>query len=174
MQYQQSNISRLPAFDVMRIIAMIGILLCHSCYEFSSSFHGFGRYLGMTFNFLFLAFSALLLGLSWEKNKFPPYKLSYVWKRVAKLSRSYYPYLVVLFAFLYLSEDYFNWKNIISHSLYLPWFDKINGFGHLWFMTMIVICYFASCFITRLPLDIRFNSLKFNILLMGGVFCYPT
>ncbi|MDE5757425.1 MAG: acyltransferase, partial [Allobaculum sp.] len=158
----------------MRVIAILGILLCHSCYEFSSSsLHGFGKYLGMTFNFLFLVFSAFLLGFSWAKQNYPKYNAKYICKRIIRLSRSYYPYLVVLFAFLYLSQDYFHWQHLVSHFLYLPWFDKIKGFGHLWFLTMIVICYIASCILTRLPLNISRNNMIFGVIsLIGLTFAY--
>lgn len=153
----------------MRVIAIIGILLCHSCFEISSSLFGFGKYLGMTFNFLFLTFSAFLLGFQWEKQNYKKYKLNFIWKRIIRLSRSYYPYLVVLFVFLYLSQNYFNWKHLVSHFLYLPWFDKIKGYGHLWFLTMIVICYLGSYLLTKIQLKKSHNAVIFYLISLTGI-----
>ena len=166
---QSKRLNRFVSFDFIRAIALIGILICHSCFESSEvTIIGFGRYLGATFNFLFLILSAFLLGASWENNGCPKYNMSYIQKRMSKLCRSYYPYLAVLFVFLYLSQDYFSWRNIISHTLFLPWFDKIDGYGHLWFLTMISICYVGCSLITKLPNFIFDKSLIYCIL-MGGI-----
>lgn len=59
--------NRLVSFDYIRVISILGIVLCHCCYGITGmSF--LGRFLGLTFNVVFLILSAFLLGLSWEKN----------------------------------------------------------------------------------------------------------
>lgn len=143
---------RIIEFDYIRVLSLLGILLCHSCFEFGTNFTWLGRYLGSTFNFLFLILSAFLLGMAWRNNGYKRYSIGFITHKIGRLSKSYYPYLAVLFVFLYLSQDFFSWKKIITHLAYLPWFDKINGFGHLWFMSMILICY-AGCFLFS-----RFNA----------------
>lgn len=165
---QKRPVNRIPAFDFIRVISLFGILVCHSCFEHAQNVWA-GRYLGATFNFLFLILSAFLLGMSWQAKDYPKYHIEFVWKRVLKLTKSYYPYLVVLFAFLYLTQDFFSWRNLISHFLFLPWFDKIGGFGHLWFLTMIVICYASCWIISKKPKTTNDNALIYSVL-MGGVF----
>lgn len=168
--------NRIIEFDYIRIISLIGILLCHSLLG-SFEYTWVGRYLGLTFNFLFLILSAFLLGLSWENKGKPKYRFEFLSKRIVRLSKSYYPYLAILFLFLYIAQDYHSMRNIISHILYLPWFDKIDGFGHLWFMTMIVLCY-AGCFcISRINLNLNtLNRLNMSILIFvgGGYLDYLT
>lgn len=162
--------NRIIEFDYIRIISLIGILLCHSMFE-TFEYTWLGRYLGLTFNFLFLILSAFLFGLSWGDKGKPKYKIEFLSKRIVRLSKSYYPYLAILFLFLYTTQDYHSIKNIITHLLYLPWFDKIDGFGHLWFMTMIVFCYIGCFCISRVNLNsFQNNILIISILIAGGVF----
>lgn len=161
--------SRIPSFDYIRALSIIGILVCHSCFLFSAPVSAVGRYFAMTFNFLFLALSAFLFGLSWENKNRPVYGIAFFWKRIVKLSRSYYPYLIALFLFLYFSEGFFSWRKIITHTLYLAWFDKIDGFGHLWFLTMIVICYAGIWIYTLIPKKSALNILLFSVLMGGGI-----
>lgn len=161
--------SRIIEFDYIRSISIIGILVCHSCFLFSAPVSAVGRYFAMTFNFLFLALSAFLFGLSWENKNRPVYGITFFWKRIVKLSKSYYPYLITLFLFLYFAEGYFSWRKVLTHTLYLPWFDKIDGFGHLWFLTMIVICYAGIWIYTLSPKKSIHNTLLFSVLTGGGI-----
>lgn len=159
---------RITQFDYIRVFSLFGILICHSCYCFATT-EWVGRYFGLTFNFLFLALSALLFGMSWNSNGRVSYKKDFLQRRFAKLSKSYYSYLVILFLFLYLTEDYFSWKHIVTHFLYLPWFYKINGFGHLWFLSMIAICYVGIYIISHIKPRQTGNYLAISTLI-GGYF----
>lgn len=143
--------NRIIEFDYIRVISLMGILVCHSLLDSWYPIEWLGRLLGMTFNFLFLILSAFLFGTSWEKKGSKKYNLEFIKTRIKKLSKSYYPYLVILFVFLYISQDFFSIRKIISHFIYLPWFDRIGGYGHLWFITMIVLCYIGCVIITRIP-----------------------
>lgn len=70
--------------------------------------------------------------------------------------------------FCIFSQGYFSIVKIITHVLYLPWFDKIIGFGHLWFMTMIAICY-AGCYLVS-QYNIDNISQRLNLLnMIGGI-----
>lgn len=131
---------RIISFDIIRVIAIIGILICHSCNKFPE-YDWFAFFCACTFNFLFLILSALLMGFSWWKSRRLPYKKGFLFKRFVRLSSSYYPFLLILFLLLYFKDGTIDYHHIISHFLYLPWFDKILGFHHLWYMTLIVICY---------------------------------
>lgn len=161
--------TRVVEFDYIRVLALIGILLCHSCFEFSTETVWLGRYLGATFNFLFLILSAFLLGSAWERKGYPKYTIQFLSDRIIKLSKSYYIYLAILFIFLYFTQDYFSIRKIVSHIIYLPWFDKINGYGHLWFMTMIVICYISCYLSTKHDKPKGGNILSYSLILGGGI-----
>ena len=162
------TINRIHQFDYIRAISLIGILLCHSLFE-SVDYGWLGRYFALTFNFLFLILSAFIFGLAWEKKGRPPYNKEFLTNRIVKLSKTYYPYLAILFLFLFFSQDYFSFRNTVSHILYLPWFDKIDGYEHLWFMTMIVICYLGCFLMTKISgRPLSRNPLAICVLIGGG------
>lgn len=132
--------NRYLSLDYIRVFGVMGIVLCHCCFGIDGMFF-LGKFLGGTFNVVFLTLSAFLLGLSWEKNGNKPYKVNFLLHRISKLLYSYYPFLIVMFAFMAIVGQTFSIKDIIMHVCLLPWFDKLTGFGHLWFITMILICY---------------------------------
>lgn len=143
---------RIVSFDYLRSISIVGILMCHFCCNFSETFW-FGSWCGGTFNALFIMMSALLLGMQWEKHNRPKLGLSFLIHRIAKLSKTYYLFLVFMFMFCYFLADIkIGIKDVLMHIAYLPWFDKIQGFGHLWFLTMIMFCYIASTIISRITM----------------------
>ena len=141
---------RIVAFDYIRTISIICIILCHCCYGIKGM-EFLGKFLGSTFNVIFLALSAFLIGLSWQKQNYPQYGISFVTKRLGKLANSYYPFIIIMFIFLTYTGYNMTIKDWLTHFLFLPWFDKLPGFGHLWFITMIVICYIGVFIITKLP-----------------------
>lgn len=147
---KQALVKRVVSFDIMRVIAIIGILICHSCNKFPIYYDWIASYCACTFNFLFLILSAFLMGVSWENNGRKVLGKSFLSKRLVRLSSSYYPFLIILFLLLYFSGRPIYFHTIATHILYLPWFDKIGGFHHLWFMTLIIICYVACAYSTRL------------------------
>lgn len=141
---------KIVSFDYIRAISIICIILCHCCYGITGM-NFMGQFLGNTFNIIFLALSAFLIGLSWQKNSYPKYGFSFITKRLWKLAKTYYPFIIMMFAFLAYTGYSTSIKDWGMYLLFLPWFDKIPGFGHLWFITMIMFCYFAIFTITRLP-----------------------
>lgn len=163
------SVVRIVEFDYIRIISLIGILVCHSCFLFGNPASSVGRYFALTFNFLFLALSAFLFGMSWESKSRPAYDVSFVKRRVAKLSRSYYPFLLAMFLYLYLYDGFFSWQKVIAYTMYLSWFVKIPGFGHTWFLTMIVLCYIGVWGFTKCSRSNRHNKLVCSLLVGGGL-----
>lgn len=144
--------NRIIAFDYLRAMAIFGIVLCHFCFNFHETLW-FGGWCGGTFNVLFLMMSALLLGLAWNKKGRPQYGFEFLKHRFGKLSRTYYLFLVAMFAFCFAVGGYtIGMKDVVMHFAYLPWFDKLDGFGHLWFMTMIAICYVSLSVVSRVKL----------------------
>lgn len=141
---------RIISFDYIRAISIICIILCHCCYCIKGMDY-MGKFLGSTFNVVFLMLSAFLFGLSWQKHNYPKYGISFITKKMRKLAGSYYPFIIIMFVFLACTGYSTTIKDWLMHFLFLPWFDKLPGFGHLWFITMIMFCYFAIFTITRLP-----------------------
>lgn len=64
--------ARITSFDYIRAIAIIDILICHFLYNWNYTSQT-GRFLGCTFNVVFLCMSGLLLGISWHEQKRPNY-----------------------------------------------------------------------------------------------------
>ena len=155
---------RLISFDFIRSISIIGIILCHCCYGISGmSFQG--HFLGGTFNVVFLTLSAFLLGLAWERKQCKSYNIQFLKHRIIKLTYTYYPFLILMFILLAFTEYDVNMKDWLMHFLYLPWFDKLPGFGHLWFITLIVLCYITVYLFSKLP-----YYMLANIKIGGGNF----
>ena len=134
---------RSAVFDYQRAIAIIGIVCSHFFFNYHETM-GLGRCCACTFNVLFIAMSGLLLGMSWERDGYPVYKLDFLKHRFKRIIVTYYPFLVLMFLFLKGIAGYeISIKDMLMHIMFLPWFDKMPGFGHLWFLTMIAFCYVA-------------------------------
>lgn len=134
---------RICSFDYLRAFAIIGIILCHFFFNWNETL-GLGRFCGNTFNALFIAMSGLLLGIKNSNSNNHKYSISFLKKRFTKLAISYYPFLVFAFLFyVFVEKNTLTIKDVLMHVLFLPWFDKLSGFEHLWFLTMIGVCYFS-------------------------------
>lgn len=109
---------RIVAFDYLRALAITGILLCHFCHNYNSiSF--LGHYFGGVFVTLFIAMSGMLFGIVWNNNSRMEYDMSFLKQRFFKLSVTYYPFLILMFAFLYFVDDYhFNVKNLFLINMF--------------------------------------------------------
>lgn len=153
--------NKIISIDYIRALSVIGILLCHCCYGIQG-IENLGRFLGNTFNVVFLTISAFLIGLSFENKGNKQYDKKFLIHRVGKLAYSYYPFILLMFAFLIYTGYNVSIKNVASHFLFLAWFDKLSGFGHLWYITLIVMCYFAIYFVSKLP------SRMLNYIKSGG------
>ena len=109
---------RIVAFDYLRALAITGIVLCHFCHNYNSiSF--LGHYFGGVFVTLFIAMSGMLFGIVWNNNSRMEYDMSFLKQRFFKLSVTYYPFLILMFAFLYFVDDYhFNVKNLFLINMF--------------------------------------------------------
>ena len=143
--------NKIVSFDYIRVISVIGIILCHCCFGIDG-LDFLGRFLGNTFNVIFLSLSAFLLGIQWKKRSYKAYNKDFLHKRIGKLTHTYYPFILIMFLFLAYTGYNVSVKNVILHFSFLPWLNKLTGFGHLWFITMIVICYIGIYTISKLPL----------------------
>lgn len=64
-------------------------------------------------------------------------------KRLVRLAASLWPFLLVVIGLYYLVGFEVPPAKIALNFSGLCWFGKIDGIGHLWFVTMIIICYIA-------------------------------
>lgn len=118
---------------------------------------------------MFIAMSAFLLGLAWESKSFSMYDTGFFIHRIKRLVVVYYPFLIGMFIFLFFEDYSVSIKDVFMHVAFLPWFDKLPGFGHLWFVTMIVICYAASNLMTRLYPMYKMSDYKRAIFAVGVI-----
>ena len=147
---------RLFAFDALRAIAILCILLCHSCFVWNG-YEWLGRYFAQTFNLIFLLISAFLIGLKWDHDESPKLKFSFIKQRIRRLAITFYPFLIITLHILHLINHLPSFEIIISQFLFLSWFEPLPYFGQLWYLTMIVICYLLCYCISN------FTSIK-NVL----------
>lgn len=140
---------RIFAFDILRVMAIFGILVCHSCFRWSGC-EWIGRYFAQTFNLVFLLISAFLIGIKWQDNRSPKLKLSFVWQRLRRLMTTFYPFLIIAFFILYVIDSLPSYGVAVSQFMFLSWFKPLPYFGQLWYLTMIVICYFLCYLISNL------------------------
>ena len=135
---------------------------------------GLGRFLACTFNALFLGMSGLLLGLKWKANGGGRLPNNFLIHRLVKLAKTYYPFLLLMFIFYGVFTDYpLTVKDVVMHIAFLPWFDKLHGFGHRWFMTMIVICYVGVYVISRISFKIKQHYPHFMCRGGGQIYINP-
>ena len=89
---------RIASFDLIRALAIFGIVLSHLFLTGEGSFvHAMGKWLGATFTAVFLGLSALILGSSWIGKGRPVYGGRFFFHRVSRLA---VPYWLFLTAFL--------------------------------------------------------------------------
>ena len=155
------RLERDPAFDWMRCVSIILIVFSHflmfgGC---GDTMIWVGHYLGDVFSIVFLCISALLYGLKWQMNGNKPFHAkSFMIKRFVKIAASLYPYLIALLCLYICFSVPISIRKFIVNILFLCWFDKIPTNGHLWFVTMIWICYGSLCVSSRLQKKVRRNS----------------
>lgn len=142
---------RIVSFDIIRAVAIVGILLAHQFVTEGSLFLlELGRWLGSTFSAVFLCLSALLLGRAWNGKGRPAYGWSFLLHRFSIIVIPYWLLLTVFLLLAYVTGNVFSLKNIAMNFALLGWLAKIPGIGHFWFVTMISFCYVAIALISWL------------------------
>lgn len=131
---------KIESFVLLRAIAIAGIIACHVCLQLD--IEPMGRCLGFVFVQIFLFMSACLFGLNGGGNE---NCVDFIKKRWKKLSATYYPFLVISIAILLLTNNTVTLKNVLTHFTYTNYYlkDSICGisFGHLWYISMMMLCY---------------------------------
>lgn len=142
---------RIVAFDVLRCIAICGIVAVHVCYSFhDETFQHAGQQLGGTFNAVFLLLSAILLGRSKRLAGAPPRK--FLSRRVLRIGTPLWVFLALFFAATATWTDVrIPMMKAAAEFAFLGWPIKLPGLGHLWFVTLILLCYGLVVFLERVP-----------------------
>lgn len=151
------------SFDYLRVISTFAIVACHICYINSELFF-LGTYLS-TYVEVFFILSALLLGLkyfntvlTWD---------NFLKKRISRLITSYYPYLFFLFIGIYFAQgEITSFRIILAHISFVNWFSRSfeYSYGHLWFLSMLMMCYVFILIISRIN-----KNLENNIVLIIAI-----
>ena len=153
---------RYISFDFTRAVAIVIIVSCHFILFGGCGYNPhLGRFLAEMGNTMFFGISALLFGLQYEKkgkSAFEP--KSFLNKRLSRIFASLWPYLVFVLSALCLLGVSFNPAKVVMNFVGLGWFAKLPNLGHLWFVTMIIICYVMYI--------IASNTLYFSRLNRGG------
>lgn len=161
-----------PAFDWIRSVSIVLIILSHflmfgGCGE---SVHWLGHFLGDVFSIVFICISALLYGLKWQMNGNKPFHVkSFMIKRFVKIAASLYPYLIVLLCLYICFSVPFTIRKFAINFLLLCWFDKIPTNGHLWFVTMIWICYGSLCVSSRIQKKGKEKIMLLFLIMVGAI-----
>lgn len=153
------------SFDYIRVISTFGIITCHFLLNYQN-FKITGNLLANIFNPIFIILSAFIFGIKWQSNNKTSLHKSFVFERVVRVSCTYYPFLMFMFLFIFLTDGKILEKtDIILHFLHLPVIRRIENWGHLWFISMILFCYVACYLYSKLK--IRINSSKTTLMIIG-------
>lgn len=129
------------SFDGIRAAAMCGILACHICCGIDGA-QIFAVCFAETFNYTFFALSALLFGMSFHVGVDRGWRpLPFMWKRITRLGASCWPVVIAMFVLFSITGIGFSKKDVVMNICFLSWFAEMPSLGHLWFLTMIVMCY---------------------------------
>lgn len=153
--------NQIASLEYLRVFAIICIVIDH--YVGGT----IGRYLGETFFCVFFGISSILFGLKWKENNQPNYKFSsFLYPRIIRLSVTFYPFLAIsILAIFYFSEPISILK-IAMNFMYLSWVSKLPWLGHLWFLTMLMMCYVMFIVLSKI-----YTYLNFRVWILIIFFC---
>gem|GEM_PF-7124162 len=144
------------------------ILTCHYLL-FSGVNSRLGHYLGGTGNIIFFLLSALLYGnkynsaairnVSFESSRF-------IKGRIIKIGSSLYPFLIIVISLFIFFDVKFSWINVGLNFAFLGFCGKLPGLGHLWFITVIMLCYTEMVIFIKLKPKIHFFSWIFLLTMI--------
>lgn len=149
------------SIEIIRIIAMLFIVVCHLFQELNSQIL---NYLAQFFNigvFIFFFISGYLYG----KKEIKDIKNFYI-SRFKRIIVPMYVFVIIVILLNLFIRDFFKAKYIFIYLFDIQYiFGGLNGAEHLWFLTIIIICYLI------LPLMLRNRKFIKNIkpILLGFV-----
>lgn len=157
--------------QLLRVISMFSILLCHFCNEIGNSL---GNALGQFFNigvYIFLIISGYLFGKKDINNVHEWYK-----KRFLRIFIPLWIWVFVVNIIYLIEGSGVSLKNIVIYIFNVQgFFSSSQGLGHLWFLSLIMICYIITPILNRMKTNISNKKNKRNyvitfILLVIGSF----
>lgn len=127
--------------DMLRGFAAVMIVICHTIQPFGGKILALSSYFA-SFIDVFFILSAIALGLKFNKQQLG---FSFLKRRFERLSVTYYPFLIVTIIYSAFLGIQMTFPDIFTHVIFAHWlFGYDLGLNHhLWFITMIWICYFA-------------------------------
>ena len=134
--------------DYIRGVAIILIVTCHFLiFGGVRGWEPLGQWLAGIGNFLFFALSALLFGLQYnEKGSAYFLPLAFFKKRFMRLFPALWIFLLIWITIqIFVFKVYLDPLKIILNFLGFCWFAKLPDIGHLWFVTMIILCCIMIC-----------------------------
>lgn len=152
------------SLQLIRIISMFSIILCHFFNEFCNSpVSNLSQLFNVgVFVFLFLS------GYLYEKKEI---NNSRIWllSRLKKIMIPIYVFSAFVFA-IYIYQGIFKIRYAFIGMLNLQYFFESGiGLGHLWFITVIVICYFITPILFKYKNHIK--NLLLDLIILIGISC---
>ena len=153
------------SISYLRVFSLLCIILCHFFQAYESK-------LAFWFNIGVQVF-VFISGFLYGKKKIDNFD-DFFKKRIKRVLIPYYIYL--FFAFIYyfiFKPEYINFSLALKAIAGLQVFgDSINGLGHLWFVPVIMICYFLTPIIQTLYNNIKkYNDFHFLLIILFIVIC---
>lgn len=143
--------NKIEGLNYLRALSMFFIIIGHIC--LSRGVEETGRYFGYVFVDVFFVLSALLLGLKYGDKQLEG---KFLLKRYVRLSCTYYPFLLLSLLILTILGEKITILNVISHFTYVNYILRYticgSSFGHLWFLSLIMMCYVEVTILSRLKL----------------------
>lgn len=131
---------KLDNLNILRAISILAIIFGHGCLQFR--YEPMARFCGYLFVQIFFLLSAFLLGLKYGES---PLSCNFIGKRWWRLSKVYYPFLLISIVSLYAMGEMPSWSCILAHIVYMNYPLQTDlggtGFGHLWYLSMLMLCY---------------------------------
>lgn len=150
--------------QLIRIISMFFILFCHFCNEMHNKY---GNILGQFFNvgvFIFLFISGYLFGKKEIKN----IKEWYI-KRFCRIFIPVWIWTIIINIVYLIKGQEISLIGVISYVFNLQgFFGATEGLEHLWFLSLIMICYLITPILEKLR-NMTSSSFKYLIVLVGIV-----
>ena len=147
--------------NTLRAISIVGILIAHVCLQLGNE--AMGRFLGYLFVDVFFILSAFLLGLKYGNS---PISFNFLSKRWYRLSDVYYPFLIISIIALLTFGIKIDGTSIALHLSYTNYLvnNHLYGtaFGHLWYLSMQMVCYIMIYILCNKALYTLINKLFAN------------
>lgn len=159
--------------DLIRVIAMCGVLLDHYMWVFNSNvMSNIGLQMGGVSVEMFFAISSLLYGIKWSKNVYKHFEpLDFIKKRLVRIFIPVWITILITIPLEYLFVDRFEPITILFNVVGFGWAKPFGISGHLWFVTMLVIIYIAFVLLSYIRLD-KMKLWGWSVVFVGLTICY--